>query len=183
MSVWDWMERRASPAQRLAALDEAIDTTVRTDFGDWRVPWGQINRYQRNDGAIDQVFDDKKPSTPIPFASARWGSLASFGARRYPGTTRYYGTSGNSFVAVVEFGPRVTARAVSIGGESNDPASPHFADQVDRLCDGQFAPGAFLARRTGRAYGFARGFVSADLPPSPSEGSGVGALGYIPGLS
>ena len=135
LSVWDWMATRATPAQRLAALDEAI-TRLRTDFGDWRVPWGQINRYQRNDGAIDQVFDDKKPSTPIPFASARWGSLASFGARRYPGTTRYYGTSGNSFVAVVEFGPRVSARAVSIGGESNDPASPHFADQVSRYATG-----------------------------------------------
>jgi acyl-homoserine-lactone acylase len=135
MSVWDWMERRASPAQRLAALDEAM-ARLRTDFGDWRVPWGQINRYQRNDGAIDQVFDDAKPSTPIPFASARWGSLASFGARRYPGTKRYYGTSGNSFVAVVEFGPRVSARAVSIGGESSNPASPHFADQVARYAAG-----------------------------------------------
>jgi len=134
-TVWDWMERRATPAQRLAALDQAI-ARLRADFGDWRVPWSDINRYQRNDGAIEQVFDDAKPSTPIPFASARWGSLASFGARRYPGTKRYYGTSGNSFVAAVEFGPRVTARAVSIGGESNDPASPHFADQVGRYATG-----------------------------------------------
>ena len=134
-SVWDWMERRASPAQRLAALDEAM-ARLKADFGDWRVPWGTINRYQRNDGAIEQVFDDAKPSVPIPFASARWGSLASFGAKRYPGTSRYYGTSGNSFVAAIEFGPRVAARAVSIGGESGNPASPHFADQVDRYARG-----------------------------------------------
>lgn len=134
-SVWDWMERHATPAQRLAALDEAM-ARLKADFGDWRVPWGTINRYQRNDGAITQVFDDGKPSHPIPFASARWGSLASFGAKRYPGTTRYYGTSGNSFVAAVEFGPRVSARAVSIGGESGNPASPHFADQVDRYAAG-----------------------------------------------
>lgn len=143
-SVWDWMERHASPAQRLAALDTAM-ARLKADFGDWRVPWGAMNRYQRNDGAIEQVFDDAKASTPIPFASARWGSLASFGARRYPGTKKFYGTSGNSFVAVVEFGPQVTARAVSIGGESNDPASPHFADQVDRYAKGDlravhFAP-------------------------------------------
>jgi acyl-homoserine-lactone acylase len=153
-SVWDWMERHASPAQRLAALDEAI-ARLKADFGDWRVPWGQINRYQRNDGAIDQVFSDAKPSTPIPFASARWGSLASFGARRYPGTTRYYGTSGNSFVAAVEFGPRVAARAVSIGGESNNPASPHFADQVDRYARGDlrtvhFWPDDLATHATGR---------------------------------
>jgi len=138
-SVWDWMERHASPAQRLAALDEAI-ARLKGDFGDWRVPWGDMNRYQRNDGAIDQVFSDAKPSTPIPFASARWGSLASFGAKRYPGTKRYYGTSGNSFVAAVEFGPRVTARAVSIGGESNVPASPHFSDQVSSYATGDLRP-------------------------------------------
>jgi len=134
-SVWDWMERRATPAQRLAALDKTL-ARLRGDFGDWRVPWGTINRYQRNDGAIEQTFDDAKPYTPIPFASARWGSLASFGAKRYPGTRAMYGTSGNSFVAVVEFGPRVHARAVSIGGESGNPASPHFADQVDRYAHG-----------------------------------------------
>ncbi|MFX8942106.1 penicillin acylase family protein, partial [Acinetobacter baumannii] len=52
----------------------------------------------------------------------------------------YYGTKGNSFVAVVEFGPQVRARAVSIGGESNDPASPHFADQVDRYAHGNLRP-------------------------------------------
>lgn len=143
-SVWDWMERRATPAQRLAALDTAL-ARLKADFGDWRVPWGQINRYQRNDGAIDQRFDDAKPSVAIPFASARWGSLASFGAKRYPGTARFYGTSGNSFVAAVEFGPVVKARAVSIGGESGDPASPHFADQVERYAHGDlravhFAP-------------------------------------------
>lgn len=138
-SVWDWMERHASPAQRLAALDQAM-ARLKADFGDWRVPWGAMNRYQRNDGAIDQVFDDARPSTPIPFASARWGSLASFGAKRYPGTKRFYGTSGNSFVAVVEFGPKVTARAVSIGGESGNPASPHFADQVDRYARGDLRP-------------------------------------------
>ena len=138
-SVWDWMERHANPAQRLAALDQAM-ARLKADFGDWRVPWGEMNRYQRNDGAIEQVFDDAKPSTAIPFASARWGSLASFGAKRYPGTKRFYGTSGNSFVAAVEFGPQVTARAVSIGGESGNPASPHFADQVDRYARGDLRP-------------------------------------------
>ena len=74
----------------------------------------------------------------------RWGSLASFGAKRYPGTKRFYGTSGNSFVAVVEFGPHVTARAVSIGGESGHPGSPHFSDQVERYAHGDLRPVHFL---------------------------------------
>lgn len=134
-SLWERMTGRVSDAQRLAALDDAVDRLI-GDFGSWHVPWGQINRYQRNDGAITQAFSDAKPSTPIPFASGNWGSLASFGAARYPGTKRMYGTSGNSFVAVVEFGPKVRARAVSIGGTSADPASPHFGDQVGRYASG-----------------------------------------------
>jgi acyl-homoserine-lactone acylase len=47
-----------------------------------------------------------------------------------------YGTSGNSFVAVVEFGDRVRARAISAGGESGDPASSHFGDQAARYSTG-----------------------------------------------
>jgi len=135
VSTYAYMAERTTPAQKLAALAEASDRLT-ADFGDWRTPWGQINRFQRNDGAIVQTFDDRKPSIPVPFASGQWGSLASFGAKRYPGTKKYYGTSGNSFVAVVEFGPRVKALAVSAGGESGDPASPHFADQAERYAKG-----------------------------------------------
>ena len=71
------------------------------------------------------------------FASARWGSLASFGARAYPGTKKWYGTSGNSFVAVVEFGDQVRAKAVTAGGLNSVPGSKHFNDQADRYATGQ----------------------------------------------
>ncbi|MGI5214667.1 penicillin acylase family protein [Plantactinospora sp. CA-290183] len=139
MSMWDYLAERATDAQRLTALEAATER-LRQDFGSWQVPWGEINRFQRNDGAITQTFDDAKPSFPVPFTSAQWGSLASFGARRYPGTKRYYGTSGNSFVAVVEFGPRLRAWAVTAGGASGDPASPHFNDQVERYASGNLRP-------------------------------------------
>ncbi|MFC0588611.1 penicillin acylase family protein [Novosphingobium aquiterrae] len=135
----DWIATKATPAQKLDALDQAM-ARLTADFGSWQVPWGEINRFQRIDGAIRQTFDDARPSTPVPFASANWGSLASFGASRYPGTKRFYGSYGNSFVAAVEFGPRVKARAVTAGGESGDPASPHFADQVQRYADGNLRP-------------------------------------------
>ena len=85
-----------------------------------------------------QQFDDSKPSLPVAFASARWGSLASFGSRSYPGTNRLYGTSGNSFVAVVEFGKRVRAKAVTVGGLSSDPSSVHFDDQAELYTQGRF---------------------------------------------
>ncbi|MEO7366112.1 MAG: penicillin acylase family protein, partial [Sphingomicrobium sp.] len=121
--------QRVTGQHKLAALSAAVDRLQR-QFGRWQVPWGEINRFQRISRAIDHPFSDAAPSMPVPFSSARWGSLASFGASPKPGTKRWYGTSGNSFVAVVEFGPRVRARAVTAGGESGDPASPHFNDEA-----------------------------------------------------
>jgi acyl-homoserine-lactone acylase len=135
LSVYDVMAERAGPQVRLNALVEAADRLER-DFGSWGVPWGEVNRFQRIDGAIAQPFDDAKPSIPVPFTSSRWGSLASFGAHRWPGTKRYYGTSGNSFVAVVEFGDKVHARAITAGGESGDPSSKHFNDEAERYATG-----------------------------------------------
>ena len=135
VSVYDFMKDRATPAQLLQALADASDRLT-TDFGSWRTPWGEINRFQRLDDALKPHFDDAGPSLPVPFTSSQWGSLASFGVRRQPGTRRLYGTAGNSFVAVVEFGPRVRAVAVTAGGESGDPASPHFDDQAQRYASG-----------------------------------------------
>jgi len=135
LSIYDVMADKAGPAMRLKALVEASDR-LEKDFGSWGVPWGEINRFQRINGDIKQPFDDARPSIPVPFTSSRWGSLASFGAHRWPGTRRYYGTSGNSFVAVVEFGPKVRARAISAGGESGHPESAHFDDQAERYSTG-----------------------------------------------
>jgi acyl-homoserine-lactone acylase len=133
--VQDWVVQHVPPAEMLAALDRATGRLT-ADFGSWRTPWGEINRYQRVNGDIVQPFSDALPSIPVPFTSSLWGSLASFGARPYPGTKKWYGTSGNSFVAVVEFGPRVRARAVTCGGESGHPDSPHFNDEAQRYADG-----------------------------------------------
>jgi acyl-homoserine-lactone acylase len=133
--LYDVMAAPSSRAARLDALSSAV-ARLEQDFGSWGVAWGDVNRFQRNDAAIEQVFDDAKPSTPVPFVSSRWGSLASFGAHRWPGTKRYYGTSGNSFVAVVEFGDKVRARAITAGGESGHPDSPHFKDEAERYASG-----------------------------------------------
>jgi acyl-homoserine-lactone acylase len=135
LSIYDRMAEKAGAKARLNALVEASDRLTR-DFGSWGVPWGEINRFQRINGDIVQKFDDSKPSIPVPFTSSRWGSLASFGAHRWPGTKRYYGTSGNSFVAAVEFGPKVHARAITAGGESGHPDSPHFNDEAERYTTG-----------------------------------------------
>jgi len=135
MSADNYIATKGTPDHLLQALSTASDKLA-GDFGSWKTPWGNINRYQRLTGDLVQPFNDAGPSIPVGFTSSRWGSLASFGARTYRGTKKMYGTSGNSFVAVVEFGDRVQARAVSAGGESGDPKSPHFGDQAMRYSTG-----------------------------------------------
>lgn len=125
----------ASAEQLLASFSRATKRLA-NDFGKWNTPWGEINRFQRLTGDIVQAFNDSAPSIPVGFTSGNWGSLASFGAAPTSRTKKWYGTSGNSFVAVVEFGPRVRAKAVTAGGESGDPLDKHFNDQAKRYATG-----------------------------------------------
>jgi acyl-homoserine-lactone acylase len=135
MYLSDYICTKVPPEQLLQSLSDASDKLA-ADFGSWKTPWGDINRFQRLTGDIVQPFSDSAPSIPVGFTSSVWGSLASFGARSYPGTKKWYGTSGNSFVAVVEFGEKVRAGAVTAGGESGNPASPHFNDEAQRYSAG-----------------------------------------------
>lgn len=133
----EYVADHVSPSTLLDAL-AAASARLQSDFGTWRKPWGEVNRFQRLDDDIVTHFDDNAPSIAIPFTSSVWGSLASFATRPNSGTRKRYGVSGNSFVAVVEFGPRVRARAVTAGGESGHPASPHFTDEATRYATGNF---------------------------------------------
>jgi acyl-homoserine-lactone acylase len=136
-SIFDFIATEVPKDVLLNGLTRAV-TKLTEDFGTWKTPWGEINRYQRLTGDIVQRFDDTKPSLPVDFASARWGSLASFASRTYPGTKKMYGTSGNSFVAVVEFGERIKAKSILAGGISGDTASSHFSDQAFMYSRGEF---------------------------------------------
>jgi acyl-homoserine-lactone acylase len=154
-SVYDVMATGLPPRERVEALARATARLDR-DFGTWRTPWGEVNRFQRLTGDVASRFDDAQPSLPVPFTSAVWGSLASFGERGPRTTKRLYGGYGNSFVAAVEFGPRVRARSVLAGGVSGDPASPHFADQAPLYAAGRFKDVLFyredVERHRERAY-------------------------------
>ena len=135
--VLDYIAGALTPQERLQALARA-SAKLQADFGSWQTPWGEINRFQRISGDIDQRYDDSKPSLPVGFASATWGSLAAFGMSAPQKTKRIYGDRGNSFVAVVEFGPKLRAKSILAGGESGNPASPHFNDQAEMYSKGQF---------------------------------------------
>ncbi len=173
LPIFGWLAGRTAGADRVTALGAAVERMER-EQGGWRIAWGRINRFQRISGAIAARFDDRAPSLPVGFTSGNFGSLAAFGVERQPGQRCFYGTSGNSFVAVVEFGATPRAWAVSAGGESGDPASPHFDDQSRRYTTGDLRPvpldatshQAFPAYRPGEA----RPPVG---PRRPLEGAGT----------
>ena len=135
ISSEEYVATKATPDQLLQSLASTSDKLA-SDFGNWKTPWGDINRFQRLTDDIVHPFNDAGPSIPVGFTSSRWGSLASFGASAHNGTKKWYGTSGNSFVAVVEFGDSVRAKAVTAGGESGHPASKHFNDEAGRYSTG-----------------------------------------------
>ncbi|MGH8363086.1 MAG: penicillin acylase family protein [Gammaproteobacteria bacterium] len=135
----DYVQKLATPAQALQALAVAADK-LEADFGSWQTPWGDINRFQRISDTIEPHFDDSRHSIPVPFTSSLWGSLASFGAKLYPHTRKWYGNDGNSFVCIIEFGPKVRAWAIRVGGESGNPASAHFTDQAAQYAMGNLRP-------------------------------------------
>ncbi len=135
--VYDYLVGHLTADERIDGLSAAV-AKLQRDFGRWQTPWGDINRYQRLTDDIVQPVDDDKPSLPVGFASSNWGALASFDAP-YPRKTRkIYGSTGNSFVAAVEFGPTIHAKAIVSGGESGDPTSPHFTDQALMFTQGKF---------------------------------------------
>jgi acyl-homoserine-lactone acylase len=84
LAVYEEIGARLSERQKLEALAAASDGLT-ADFGTWRMPWGDVNRFQRLDGEIVAHFDDGAPGTPVGFTSSRWGSLAAFEyAPRHP---------------------------------------------------------------------------------------------------
>ncbi|MEZ2336221.1 penicillin acylase family protein [Mucilaginibacter sp. RCC_168] len=113
----------------------AVLKNLQSRFGTWKMAWGDINRYQRPADGI--TFDDKLPSIPVSATGSGFGQLPSFQSRTM-NTQKRYGYSGNSFVAVVEFGPRIKAKSIMTGGQSFDAASKNFTDQAQGFIDGQF---------------------------------------------
>lgn len=127
-----------APAKELLTAFITVIEKLEKKWGTWRVPWGQINRFQRISSDIDSKFDDKQPSLPVGYVSSAWGMLPSYTSRTFPDTEKRYGVNGNSFICAVEFGKKIKAKSLLAGGQSGDPSSPHFFDQGLMYSKGEF---------------------------------------------
>ena len=129
--------KSGSKSEMVQALREVLADLTK-DFGNWRVAWGELNRFQRISNGDALQMDDSKASIPVPFTSSAWGQLPSYTSRSIQGSKKWYGVNGNSFIAAVEFGPKIKAYSLLAGGQNGDPASPHFFDQGQMYAEGKF---------------------------------------------
>jgi acyl-homoserine lactone acylase PvdQ len=124
-----------SPSMQIAFLDSVIND-LNKDWGTWQIPWGKINRFQRNANGVeasDSLFSLAVTATP-----SFMGSLNAYTSKKSKTSKVRYGTTGNTFVAVVSFGPKLTAKSIFTGGNSSNPNSKHFTDQANGYINHQF---------------------------------------------
>jgi acyl-homoserine-lactone acylase len=117
----------ANPASAVNALVAAAEQVVKTR-GALDVPWGDVFRLR--------VGGKDLPANGGP------GELGIFRvvnfAEDQDGKMR--ATSGDSYVATIEFGPVVRARSLVSYGNASQPGSPHAGDQLELFAKKQLKP-------------------------------------------
>ncbi len=129
------MVNELSNEKKLALLGASLHQLEKL-YGTWETPWGAINRYQRVDP--EDTFNDQVASMAVAQASSKWGQLPAFESKRMGKTSKRYGFSGNSFVAVVSFGKKLEAKTIITGGQSRFSNNAHFTDQAEKYIQGDF---------------------------------------------
>jgi acyl-homoserine-lactone acylase len=131
-------------AQQKIEILQSVVAGLQQLTGNWKIPWGEINRYQRQNGDVNPRFSDNSTSLPSGLASAFLGSLPSY-ETVWQKNKKQYGMAGNSFSAAVEFikgkspgESRVVAKSIVPGGQSFNPSSKHFMDQASMYLEGKF---------------------------------------------
>ena len=116
----------------------AVVKELTNKFGNWQMPWGEINRFQRINNKSPEIYNDSLASLPVAFAAATWGQIPAYKSKYFSNTNKRYGVGGNSFVCAVEFGKKIKAKSLLAGGQSGNSASKHFKDQAKMFASGLF---------------------------------------------
>jgi acyl-homoserine-lactone acylase len=141
-SLWrDQIERNkaGNDPERARALADVLKS-LESDFGTWRVAWGEINRLQRLDESKAETFGDNRPSFSIPGFNGGDGGVFTFYSIPVQGQKKRYGAAGGTYVSIVEFAPKVRGFSVHVFGASGHPENRHFTDQSPLYARGEFKP-------------------------------------------
>ncbi len=147
--VWNIQDPVHTPAG-LAAPERAVEAftwavaDVKQRYGAIDVAWGEVHRVRR--GNVD---------VPVGGCS---GSLGCFRVLGYQATPdgKLAASRGDGWILAVEFGKVPRAYSILAYGESNNPASPYYADQAAMFARGEVKAVAFtrpdVERSTVRRY-------------------------------
>lgn len=124
-----------TPEIQLALFDSVLND-LQKDWSGWNIPWGKINRFQRNASGVEA--SDLLPSLAVTATPSFMGSLNAYTSKKSKTSKVRYGTTGNTFVAVVSFGKKLQAKSIYTGGNSSNPSSKHFLDQANGYINHQF---------------------------------------------
>jgi acyl-homoserine-lactone acylase len=162
LSTWDrtadtgsvettWMvlvfEERGMAARRGASsatpwVDAVLRVAerMRARWGSIEVPWGTLSRHQRPLPGAAAVLDSTRPSIAVGAAPGSLGSIFTFNTGPNANLDPRLGTSGNSFVKVIEFTAVPRAMSILNYGQRGDPMSPHWFDQAALYAARRFKP-------------------------------------------
>jgi acyl-homoserine-lactone acylase len=141
----------SNPAEQLKALVTAAKK-LESNFGNWKIPYGQISRLQRHANVSDFIkipFSDNVPSLPSAGMPGPPGVVFTmyFTPTIYAPPLKvmknHYAVVGASYMAAVEFGDKVVSKSLLPYGASGDPKSPHFFDQAALLSKKQLKENLF----------------------------------------
>jgi acyl-homoserine-lactone acylase len=107
-------------ALALRQLKQAAETSI-ADYGALDRPFGEVSRFAV--GGVDRPGNGGFGNLGV-FRTITWGPLRN--GRRTP-------VAGETWVAMIEFGPKIRAMGVMSYGNSSQPGSPHRGDQIDLI--------------------------------------------------
>lgn len=113
---------------RAAAVVSEAAAAVEARHGALDVPWGDVHRLRR--GAHD---------LPASGGPGELGIFRVLGFEEQEDGTRV-ATRGDAYVTVVEFGERRRSQAILAYGNSSQPDSKHFGDQLPLFAKGEMRP-------------------------------------------